>query len=146
VFDATILAAAGLKRLGKETSEVLSTQEMLPAAGQGIIGIECREKNTRFRQLLSGIHHEPTGLALQAERSFLETLDGSCRTPIGALAQCGPEKLSIEGLVASPDGKSLHRLSIDGAKGDVLQLGTHLARQLIELVGSETLRSWRVES
>ncbi|MCP4922981.1 MAG: hydroxymethylbilane synthase [bacterium] len=146
-FDATILAAAGLKRLGKETFSILSIKEMLPAAGQGIIGVECRTEDTNFRDILSKIHHGPTGVELQAERSFLERLDGSCRTPIGALAQLEKSgKLSLEGLVSSPDGQELHRLTRQGPKESPQQLGADLANQLIEIVGAEDLKSWRIKS
>ena len=109
--QATLLAMAGLIRLGLEAvvSAALSTEEMLPAVAQGAIGIECRADDADVRGLLDRINHAATMTAITAERAFLAVLDGSCRTPIAALAELDGETLRLRGLVASPDGRAVDR-------------------------------------
>lgn len=114
VCDATLLAVAGLKRLDMENviTTALPESICLPAVAQGAIGVECRAENTQLIAWLSAIHHEDTALCLMAERSFLAELDGSCRTPIAGLATREGNQLALEGLVAKPDGSTVHRDSI----------------------------------
>ncbi|MBI3506107.1 MAG: hydroxymethylbilane synthase [Proteobacteria bacterium] len=105
--EATFLAIAGLKRLGRADAAraILEPSEMLPAVAQGAIGVECRLADTRTRSLLAAIDHAPTAIAVAAERGLLERLDGSCRTPIGALATLvGGDRVRLDGLVVRPDG------------------------------------------
>lgn len=114
VCDATLLAVAGLKRLDMEDviTTALPESVCLPAVAQGAIGVECRAENTQLIAWLSAIHHEDTALCLMAERSFLAELDGSCRTPIAGLATREGNQLTLEGVVAKPDGSVVHRDSI----------------------------------
>ena len=95
--DATILALAGLKRLGlaARATTIMSVEEFLPAAGQGAIGIETREDNTRMRELLARIDHADTSTALACERAFLGVLDGTCKTPIGGYAAISGDALAV---------------------------------------------------
>src|SRR5712692_4181635 len=106
VVDATLLALAGLKRLGREAAAtaVLEIDAFLPAVGQGAIGIEVREADTRTRDLVARINHPDTLTALGAERAFLAVLDGSCRTPIAGHARIAAGKVAFRGLILRPDG------------------------------------------
>jgi hydroxymethylbilane synthase len=105
-MDAIYLALAGLKRLGLQhrATEVLDPGVWLPSLGQGVIGIEIRETDTRARELTGLLNHEPTELALTCERAFQAALDGSCRTPIAGLATVAGRALSFHGEVLAPDG------------------------------------------
>ena len=104
--DATMLALSGLKRLGlaHEVASVLSVEEMVPAAGQGAVGIEIRQDDAAVRALFDPLNHEETLLRVNAERAALQVLDGSCHTPIGAHAVLEGDKMSLHVLVAAPDG------------------------------------------
>ena len=108
-FDATLLAVAGLKRLGRvdAASAILSPDQILPAACQGIIAVECREDDSRLREILSCVDHRDTRIAATVERAFLSELDGSCRMPIAALALVQNDLVSLRGLIARPDGSEL---------------------------------------
>jgi len=110
VVAGTLLALAGLKRLdlAAEATAVLSEDEMLPAVAQGAIGIACREGDARAGELLAALNHEPTRVAVVAERAFLAALDGSCRTPIAGLCRQGPDGgLTFRGLIAKTDGSEI---------------------------------------
>ncbi len=131
--DATMLALAGLRRLGKAdvVSCVLAPDEILPAIAQGAIGIECRAGDDRVRALLAPLNHRPTEIAVGAERALLARLDGSCRTPIAGLAQLDDEGgLSLRGLIARPDGSALVEDQIDGPAEAAQALGTELGTRL----------------
>lgn len=131
--DATLLALAGLTRLGlaHRATVVLPAEEMLPAVGQGAIGITCRVDDMGCRQLLSAIDDATTGDAVAAERAMLAVLDGSCRTPIGGLAQGdGRGGLWLRGLVAQPDGSARVAGERRGAVADAARLGTDLGQEL----------------
>ncbi|MGB8274045.1 MAG: hydroxymethylbilane synthase, partial [Alphaproteobacteria bacterium] len=119
--DATVLALAGLKRLGltDAPAAILSTEEMLPAVGQGAIGIECRSADERVRTLLAALNDEATRIRVTAERALLGALDGSCRTPIAALAEMeGQDRLHLRALLALPDGSKLFRAERRGPASD----------------------------
>jgi hydroxymethylbilane synthase len=137
--DATLLAAAGLKRLGRldAATEILDPGVMLPGAGQGAIGIETRSADAATRELLAPIADRETSLCVAAERAMLAALDGSCRTPIGALAALdGPgEMLRLQGLVARPDGSELHRRERSAAVGDALAMAGDMGAELRALMG-----------
>ena len=130
---ATLLAFAGLRRLGLEhrASLPLSTDLMVPAACQGIVGITVRESFTRLRTLLAAIEDKEALAVSQAERALLALLDGSCNTPIGAYAKILADgTLHLTGLLASTDGTFLVRGELTGAAQDAARIGTALGAQL----------------
>ena len=116
VADATILALAGLKRLGMadKATAILDPQHFLPAVGQGAIGIEIRESDAATRAVVGAINHAATLTALIAERAFLAVLDGSCKTPIAGHATIDGGVLSFRGLIAKPDGSAFFEASRKG--------------------------------
>lgn len=137
-FDAIILAAAGLHRMGWEDriTSYLPTEVCLPAVGQGALGIECRESDEDVRHLLSLYNDPDTAVTVAAERRFLNVLGGSCQVPIGAFAELnprsdkeGPAEMVLTGMVGSPDGKVILKHSMAG--NDPLLLGEALADKLI---------------
>jgi hydroxymethylbilane synthase len=136
--DATLLALAGLKRLGKAdvATAILDMTEMLPAVAQGAIGLEIRATDRRMRDLLAPLHHAATAAAVTAERACLAELEGSCRTPIAAYAELMPDgQLHLRALVAKPDGTSLHRDERSGPAADAERLGRDSGRALKSLAG-----------
>jgi hydroxymethylbilane synthase len=140
---ATFLALAGLKRLGKAdvVTAILSTEEMLPAVAQGAIGIEVREDDARVRPLVEALDHEPTAIAVTAERACLAELDGSCRTPIAAHAEIKGTTLSLRGLIAQPDGSKSHQAADSGkaTRADAAALGRAVGARLKALAGPDFL-------
>lgn len=127
--DATLLAMAGLIRLGLQdrASSVLSTEIVLPAAAQGALGIVARKDDEEVCELLNAINIPETMVCVQAERAFLRKLDGSCHTPIGALAVLGSDgDLHLDGVVAEADGTAGVRMQINGATDDAERLGEDL--------------------
>jgi hydroxymethylbilane synthase len=124
--DATILALAGLKRLGLEAhaTKIMPVHEFLPAAGQGAIGIEVRERNSRTREILARIDHADTSTALACERAFLAVLDGSCKTPIGAYAEISGDTIHFRGLLAHLEGEPSMACELHGARIDAVRIGT----------------------
>ena len=139
VVDATLLAMAGLNRLGlaRHATGALSPAEMLPAVAQGAIGITCRADDVRALEWLAALECRPTRVAIDAERAFLATLDGSCRTPIAALAAIDGDRLSLHGLIISPDGRALHATRRDGLLAEAEALGVDAARELIGVAGAD---------
>jgi len=132
-IDATLLALAGLRRLGLDdkASAVLPLDDFLPAAGQGAIGIACRAGDAQTAALLEPILCARTRVALIAERAFLAVLDGSCRTPIGAHAIVEGEELSFRGEALSLDGAKSVAASRRGAAADAAHLGEDAARDIL---------------
>ncbi|MGA3108240.1 MAG: hydroxymethylbilane synthase [Candidatus Bathyarchaeia archaeon] len=132
-YDAIIVAAAGLARLGmeKRATELLSTRIMLPAVGQGALAVEIREDDEEMVGLLSRINHEPTHRAVEAERAFARKLGANCKTPIAAFAIVHETKLRIDGMVASSDGRMLLRTQLISDKSDPKKVGEELAESLI---------------
>jgi hydroxymethylbilane synthase len=132
VADATLLALAGLKRLGlaDAATAVLDVNEFLPAVGQGAIGIETRADDARTRELLAAINHADTFSALAAERAFLAVLDGSCRTPIGGHATISGGRLSFRGMVVKPDGSEAFEATREGDVRDAEELGADAGGEL----------------
>ncbi len=133
-FDAIILAASGLKRLGwdQEVTEYLSVDVSLPAIGQGSLGLEGREEDTFVQDLVARFEHRPTRLAVTAERALLTRLEGGCQVPIAGYATLQGDTLTLDGLVASLDGKRYIRQVISGPAGEAGSLGARLAEQLLE--------------
>jgi hydroxymethylbilane synthase len=132
VVDATVLALAGLKRLGRAdaASVVLSPDEFPPAVGQGTIAIEARAEDARARALLDAVDHRDTATALTAERAFLAALDGSCRTPIAGLAHVEQGRVHLRGLIIRPDGTEAHETARSGMREDAAAVGTDAGREL----------------
>ncbi len=130
---ATLLALAGLRRLGLDPagSVPIDADIMVPAAGQGIVGVTVRAADTELHELLSGIEDPEARAVSSAERALLAALDGSCRTPIGGHARLLPDgRLRLTGLVARADGSFLLRRTEEGAAVDALRLGDELGRAL----------------
>lgn len=129
VAAATMLAKAGLNRLGLEVpGVVLPMAEFLPAVAQGAIGIECRENDTRILELLAPLNHAPTFTAVSCERAFLRQLDGSCRTPIAGHAYLAGDTLHFSGLIVRPDGRESHTIQLSG--GDANEIGIEAGQAL----------------
>jgi hydroxymethylbilane synthase len=135
--DATLLALAGLKRLGlqQHATAILETSEFLPAVGQGAIGIEARADDTRTLDVLARINHADTFDAVACERAFLAELDGSCKTPIAGHATIGGDAVSFRGLIARPDGKAAHDIAGTGRRSDAKTIGAEAGRELKRLAG-----------
>jgi hydroxymethylbilane synthase len=132
-FDATVLAVAGLRRLGVEqrAAVVLEPEVMVPAAGQGIIAVTMRAEATELRELLARIEDTEARTAATAERAMLAALDGSCRTPIGGYASVTPDgRLSLIGMVARADGSFLLKRRVSGPAGEAERLGAELGANL----------------
>jgi hydroxymethylbilane synthase len=131
-YDAIVLAAAGLTRLGLEAhiTEMLPLDMMLPAPGQGALAVQCRADDTETRRLLAAIHDASTYAAVSAERAFLSGLGGGCSLPIGAFAQKNNGKVILTGAVISVDGKGSVRLSAAGEEPH--ELGDRLAQLVLE--------------
>jgi hydroxymethylbilane synthase len=128
--DATILALAGIKRLGltAHATKIMSAEEFLPAVGQGAIGIEARANDARTRELLAHIDHADTSTALACERAFLAELDGSCKTPIGGHADISGDTIHFRGLLAHPDGDPSCEHRTRGPRADAIRIGTEAGR------------------
>lgn len=140
-YDAIILAAAGLKRLGltERITSLLTTDESLPAAGQGAIGIECRGDRDDVLRLLAPLDHGPTASCVRAERAVARTLGGSCSVPLAAYAEVSAGEMHLRGYVGAPDGSRSARAAIDGdaARGEAL--GVALAAKLRDGGAAEIL-------
>ncbi len=131
--DATLLALAGLRRLGmaRVATAVIEPDEMLPAACQGAIGIETREDDRRTRAWVAALNHPRSAAEIAAERALLATLDGSCRTPIAALARIGAEgRLRLDALLARPDGREVLRTREEGPAGEAEAIGRRAGEAL----------------
>jgi len=130
--DATLLALAGLKRLGLagKATALLEVNDFLPAVGQGAVTIESRIEDTRTRDLLARIDHGPTSVALLAERAFLAVLDGSCRTPIAGHAVVDGDRLDFRGMILRPDGSEVFETARAGARSDAVALGAEAGAEL----------------
>ncbi len=131
--DAMILAAAGLERLGL-TARIrarLAPQDMLPAIGQGVVGIECASDRADILELVQPLEHAPTRLALDAERAFSAGLGASCRSPVAGHATLAGDTLRLTGLVGSQDGATVFADQVTGPAADALRLGAELAARLI---------------
>jgi hydroxymethylbilane synthase len=130
--DATLLALAGLKRLGlaDKATALLDAQDFLPAVGQGAITIEARADDARTCEFLAKIDHEDTSVALACERAFLAVLDGSCRTPIAGHAVLDGDSISFRGMILRPDGSEAFETSRTGQRRDAVALGADAGAEL----------------
>jgi hydroxymethylbilane synthase len=140
-YDAIILAAAGLERLGlqQHISRQFTTDEMLPAAAQGVIGIECRSDRADLRAVLGKLDHARTARTTLAERTIALALQANCQSPVATYATIEDDELHLTALVAIPDGSRYLRESLRGATDDAEGLGERLADKLLELGAAELL-------
>ncbi|MBW3553225.1 MAG: hydroxymethylbilane synthase [Gemmatimonadetes bacterium] len=148
-YDAIILAAAGIRRLGRAAGigQWLEPPAWLPAVGQGALGIATREDDTGTRDLVRVVEHAPTRRATTAERAFLAELEGGCQVPIGALAELADDgTLTLHGLVASLDGERILRGMVRGAGADAAALGRRLADDLLGRGADTVLAAVRAEA
>ena len=146
-FDALILAAAGVIRMGwkEQISEYLPVDISLPAVSQGAIGVECRSDDEEILKLLSLINDEDTTICVQSERALLNELEGGCQIPIAAHGIIEGDNLILDGLVASLDGSRLIKERLSGAKENGEEIGRTLAKKLTALGAAEILAEIRQE-
>mgnify|MGYP001626158816 CR=1 FL=1 len=128
LYEGIILASAGLKRLGMNQA-ITEYLDFIPAVGQGIIAIEYKASNKELSNILKKINHEPTYICALAERSFLETVEGSCQIPMGAYATLTKDGIKIRGFIAKEDGTNYRELTLEGK--DPITLGKDLAKNLL---------------
>ena len=140
-YDALVLAAAGLHRLGHSNriTEHLDEELMLPAVGQGALAIETRENDAETAEIIRSLNHEPTQLACKAERAFLKGLGGGCLVPIAANARIKGGVLSLKGMVSRPDGSEAMREQETGPSNDAESIGTRLAEKMLAAGASRIL-------
>jgi hydroxymethylbilane synthase len=133
-FDAILLAAAGLKRLGllSRMREVLASDVFLPAAGQGVIGIECRQDDIASRQRVSIFNNANSAICVTAERAICKRLGAQCQTPVAAFAELSADQIILKGFVGSPDGKQFLMAQAHGASNDPEALGMQVADDLLQ--------------
>lgn len=141
LFDAVILAAAGVKRLGwaARVTEILSTEISLPAIGQGAIGIECRIGDEFITSLIAPLNHAETSVCVRAERAFLKKLEGGCQVPIAAHARLADGRVAMDGLVGSIAGDRIIRGHIAGKEEEAESLGIALAEDILSRGAKEVL-------
>jgi hydroxymethylbilane synthase len=142
--DATLLAVAGLKRLGllSAVTAILDPDEFLPAVGQGAIAIEARAGDFATRALVESIDDPDTAVALAAERAFLAVLDGSCRTPIGGHAHVNGGRVRFSGIIVKPDGSEAFEVLREGRRDEAAILGADAGRELRERAGADFFDSF----
>ena len=140
-LDAIILATAGLIRLGwgDKISEIISPEILLPAMGQGAVGIEARKHDVDNQILLADMDDENTHLALDAERAVVTQLEGGCNVPIGAYATIEGNEMTLRGLVASLDGKTFYKKELKGDKGNAVALGNEMGNALLDMGGDKIM-------
>jgi hydroxymethylbilane synthase len=139
-FDAIVLAAAGLKRLGMDEriAELIGADVSVPAVGQGAIGIECRSGDAEVQALIAPLDHAPTHARVRAERAFNARLNGGCQVPIGAFAELDERGMRLRGIVGSIDGSSVIEDDVSGAADEGEALGRELAERLLAR-GADTI-------
>jgi hydroxymethylbilane synthase len=144
IADGTILALAGLKRLGLQSivTDLMPLEKFPTAPGQGAICIESRIGNARVAGMLAAINHVPTAQALACERAFLGALDGSCRTPIAGYATVEGGRLTFNGLILTPDGKRSHDISAEGSASDGAEIGRAAGEKLRRNAGTHFFDGW----
>lgn len=142
-YDAIILASAGLIRLKlqQRITAYLSTEQSLPAIGQGAIGIECRCNDPRVENLLMPLHHPQTTLCVRAERAMNKRLNGGCQIPVAGFAELDADTLRMRGLIGFPDGSSIYTCELHGSAAAPEDLGINIAENLLAQGGSNVLAS-----
>lgn len=146
-YDAVILAAAGLIRLGMgdRIRSLIAPEDSLPAIGQGAIGIECRVDDDRVNTLLEPLHHSDTADCVTAERAMNQRLEGGCQVPIGGHAILDGDELFLRGLVGTVDGTEIVRAETRGPRGNARDLGNSVAQELLDHGASAILRELYAE-
>ncbi len=141
-WDAIILARAGVERLKlkKHISSYISIDEILPAVGQGALGIEIHKENKIVEEIIKSLHHEETYRAVIAERALLKALEGGCQVPIGAFAEVKSGGLYLDAMVGSLDGTITYRKRLRGSKNDPEKLGKQLAKDLLKAGAKKILK------
>ena len=141
MYDAIILAAAGLNRLGlsDRITSCFAPNIMLPAVGQGAVGIELRREDEELLKGLSFLDDRDTSIAVTAERGFLKRLEGGCQVPIGAFAEIENDRVTLTGLVAEVDGSKVIKESVSGSMTDAESLGRNLAEEILKLGAGKIL-------
>ncbi|MDO6764392.1 hydroxymethylbilane synthase [Agarivorans sp. 1_MG-2023] len=142
-FDAIILASAGLLRLemAERIRTYIAPEQILPAGGQGAVGIECRSADQALLELLKPLNHNATAARVAAERAMNRRLEGGCQVPIGCYAELEGEQLFVRGLVGAVDGSKVIEKDIRGASSDAEQLGLNLAEQLLDAGAAPILQA-----
>ena len=140
-YDAILLASAGLNRLGwsNRITEEISHEIIIPAMGQGALGIETRLGDTKTYNFISSLNHEQTNYEVSTERALVGKLDGGCQVPIGAYAKTEDNLITLKGLVASLDGKIIHKSEIVGPIDDAINIGQDLGEVLLKMGANEIL-------
>ncbi len=136
-----ILAAAGMKRMGlaEKITQFLPVETILPAVGQGALGLQIRKSDVDLARICASLNDAKTATEVTAERSYLRALGGGCRLPIAALGKLDGQRLTLEGMVASPNGATMIREKINGAKEEAEELGKKLAEIILEKGGKKLL-------
>jgi hydroxymethylbilane synthase len=146
-YDAIVLAAAGLIRLGLEDriTHRFDAEQFVPAVGQGIIGIECREDDARSIELVRALNDALARQCCETERAFAQRLQGSCQSPIAAHAQISAGQVQLRGVIGSPDGLEIYRGVHSGPVGDRQAVGVALADRLLDAGARPLLEKLRLE-
>lgn len=142
--DATLLAYAGLKRLGKPevATEILDPEIFPPAPAQGAICVEARKGDAAIAALLRPVNHAETYSAVTCERAFLEVLDGSCRTPIAGYALVEGDRIRFSGMILTPDGQTSHSIASDGLVRDAGEIGRRAGQDIRDRAGTSFFENW----
>lgn len=142
-YDAIILASAGLIRLGFQDRirQGISTEQSLPAIGQGAVGIECRSDDPRVNALLAPLTHEETSIRVRAERALNNRLNGGCQVPVAGFAELKGDQLYLRGLIGFPDGSTIYRAEMTGSVNDAEAIGVAVAEDLLAQGGRNVLES-----
>ncbi len=137
-LDAIILAAAGLKclKLERKINFFFSTEEMLPAVGQGVIAVQCRKKDNQIKDILKNISHEETMFCAITEREFLRTVGGDCDTAIGGYATLQNNVIRLKAQLFSDDGNNSFSYEMMGSKNECLEIGQKVGKKILELAGT----------
>lgn len=140
-YDAIVLAAAGVRRLGvaDKVTDYIGADDVLPAVGQGAVGIECRINDPETNALIAPLRHENTQVAVTAERAFLKTLEGGCQVPIASFGEITGDTIRLRGLVGSLDGKQIITGERTGNVADAAKMGVALAEELLGKGAKEIL-------
>ena len=147
VVDATLLALAGLKRLGMndviQGAQIITWEEMLPAVAQGAIGIQCRSDDSKALHYLAALNHKVTKTAVDCERAFLAELDGNCRTPIAGQAKIVDGQLHFRGLISKPDGTDMISVTKVGSPDDAVAIGRAAGEEVKKIAGPQKFKEYQ---